>query len=448
MTASSNMNRMPRIASVRGLAVALVGAMAILGCGSSAPSLPLSLTIETYPEGPSFDGDQQNAMLVAFQDGEAGQWQALTGSKGVYHATLTQERYAVAMGCIQVYPDSGQRLSNLTFSYLTVRDNPDIKLTSCDGMSPRVHLSVTVNGASGGSAAVAAGATNLSKNAASGAYEGDVVQGEPAAALVRLFENSSDSTGEPSRVYRGPTLDTTADQAVQYDLSSVGAAPVTEPLSVVGRDPADDVEVISFLINDRAGLSTSVSQQTPDAGTAVDHYSTVPVAAGRQPDDLSEIVVLASQKTASVGGSTSRSAFVAMTNPAAATLTLPEQWSADPPAITGISPFQVSVTFPVSEPILQAVDYDAVLLGGGASHEYFVYVSATWADGESNVTVTTPDLSNLPGWTSELEMTSDSDIQWVIQRSDRNMVRNAPLVDGWRIVTNVVSGSIPASVQP
>jgi hypothetical protein len=105
------------------------------------------------------------------------------------------------------------------------------------------------------------------------------------------------------------------------------------------------------------------------------------------------------------------------------------------------------VTFPVSEPILQAVDYDAVLLGGGA-HEYFVYVSATWADGESNVTVTTPDLSNLPGWTSELGMTTNSDIQWVIQRSDRSMVRGAPLVDGLRAVTNAVSGTIPAGVQP
>jgi hypothetical protein len=35
--------------------------------------------------------------------------------------------------------------------------------------------------------------------------------------------------------------------------------------------------------------------------------------------------------------------------------------------------------------------------------------------------VTAPDLSNLPGWTSEMALLPDIDVTWTISIDDRNM---------------------------
>src|SRR5262245_24317297 len=112
----------------------LLAAAMLVGCGSSshhdvdAPppdSAATDLTISVYPAGALAKGATANAPLVAFQDGD-GAWQALTGSGGVYHATVTRMRYAVAVACTPI-PD----FSAMSIYAQTIADGTSLAADGC-----------------------------------------------------------------------------------------------------------------------------------------------------------------------------------------------------------------------------------------------------------------------------------------------------------------------------
>jgi hypothetical protein len=80
--------------------------------------------IKTFPLGRSPDGPTENVTLLAFQDGD-GEWVALDGVDGVYHANTTGQRYGVAVGCVE---DSDSRLH---LFYQTVSDATEVRTVGC-----------------------------------------------------------------------------------------------------------------------------------------------------------------------------------------------------------------------------------------------------------------------------------------------------------------------------
>ena len=81
----------------------------------------------------------------------------------------------------------------------------------------------------------------------------------------------------------------------------LGAALDSQPLTVTGLDPTDSVEVRS-LLSTRPSQAPWFVDDRPYSTTPPDHYSSVPVAAGRQPDDITILHLLVVSTQASGDG--------------------------------------------------------------------------------------------------------------------------------------------------
>ena len=75
-------------------------------------------------------------------------------------------------------------------------------------------------------------------------------------------------------------------------------------------------------------------------------------------------------------------------------------------------------------------DYLATFLNANPQRNLSVSVSQGYALGESSVTITTPDLSSLPGWSASMALVPTAPVSWSVQWRDRNMRRETPAVDG------------------
>jgi hypothetical protein len=101
--------------------------------------VPTAIRIRVFPDlVPSFSGRTENASLVAFQDGD-GPWLALTGTGGIYSATATGRRYAVAVGC---RGPAAPSIPGVTLYYQSVSDMTEVLANGCRTALPTVRLTV------------------------------------------------------------------------------------------------------------------------------------------------------------------------------------------------------------------------------------------------------------------------------------------------------------------
>jgi hypothetical protein len=426
--------------------IALAGATSACGGDSSSPDTSLpdapgvpKVTIKTYPREPPYDGRTENTGLLAFQDGD-NPWEELQGTSGVYSTPVTGQRYTVAAICRIVIGSAS--LFRVDMYYLSVSDTTEVKAPGCVNTGPAVRVWVELQGVpSGQRGEVFIGGTNAVQDLDRATFQALVAKGEPVDVLASVFDVDNNV---PRRVYRGPTLDALADQTLQYDLSVLGGPLDQQPLTVTGLDPMERAEVRSFLSTRSSQPAWFVANQ-PVSTAVPDHYFSVPVAAGRQPDDITEVTVSAAPEQASSDGRNYlRSAFAAMTTPAPTTAVLPAPWSVDSPSLDNTALRRVTLTIPMAPATQRAVDYYAQLttLGAGSVGSWNILIGAGWTEGKATATVTTPDLRGLAPWFADVALPLDRDILWILQRSDRNFDFGAAPADGLRVLGNGILGVI------
>lgn len=191
--------------------------------------------------------------------------------------------------------------------------------------------------------------------------------------------------------------------------------------------------------------SLSHSSGTVQPGAAPPaRYATLD-AAMRQPDDTSSVVVFAEAAIdpgATVGYS--RIARRSFKDPVAQSITLPDLVAVQAPVVATTGAPWLTATIPIVPSRLGHLTYEAVF-GGTVSapddRSWTVAISADWAaiqsSGQSSVTISLPDLSNLPGWRPEMALDAAAYDGWNIGWIDRNMPISTLPVDGREIVESL-----------
>jgi hypothetical protein len=394
---------------------------------------PTEITIRTFSDGFPYTGRTENAALVALQEGDGG-WLALTGTDGVYHATVTHAKYGVVVGCHRGV------FANVTLYYQSVSDTKEVHADGCVSDVDHVHVTVSVTGVGDRDPiSVWIGGT-LVKRQTTAPLELDVPKG-----ITDVFVSDRVQSGDPL-VYRGPTLDLQADQMLQYDLSVLGQHAESHPVTIVGLDPGESVA-----INSQYSTPHSRVPRLLDAvpfPTGDDTYLTV-AAATRQPADVSAITALAARNSAD-DVFVMRGVQASFLTVDAKTLTLPPPWIAQAPILLDAATSRATLAFPATKPVQGTVDY-VVTLSTATSAEITqrmleVLVRPGWIGNRSEVTITTPDLSHVSGWTADMGLAAGAPVSWTMQRADSNMPYNTPHVDGRLVLRNFIDGQIAPAV--
>jgi hypothetical protein len=276
-----------------------------------------------------------------------------------------------------------------------------------------------------------------------GPFETRLVRGEPVDVLI-----STQIKGVPQRVYRGPMLDGLADQALEYDLSTLGAPLESQPLTVTGLDPADEVAVLSFL-STRPSQAAWYVDVRPYATAPPDHYSSVSLAAGRQPGDITSVAVdIASTQPSPDGRIYLRRVMAAMKTPAAITLAAPPPWSIQPPTIENTALRRATFTLPPSPDGATAVDYHAYFSAFTETtlRSWEMTIAAGWLAGRGAVTVTTPDLTAFVEGLPTIALPLDRDVFWWVGRVERNVEYGVAAADGMRLTSHEIIGTTAGSL--
>jgi hypothetical protein len=398
---------------------------------TDAAPVPTPIMIRVFPDlVPSFSGRTDNASLVAFQDGD-GPWVELTGAGGIYNATATGKRYAVAVGCSAPAAPSSP---GVTLYYQSVSDMTEVLANGCRTPLPTVRLTVEVPDLDQDQTAEAWLGNRFSIAVPGLAADIDHPRGS-ADLFVRGF-----TTANPAglaKLYRGPTIDLPADKTLQVNINSVGAPPEVHPLTLTGLDPQDTTFVLSSYATPRSELQQFPLDSTT-ATSAPDSYITID-ASQRQPDDVSSVT--ASVTGPLVGGQrVQRIVRVAMKTPTALALQLPPVWTAPAPTLDRSAVPRATFTIVFMTPTLAISDYLASFNTSTPRRLLSAVVRQGYALGGPSVTITTPDLSSLPGWGPTMALAPGVPVNWTLLWGDRNMPRETPAVDGRRSADSAIIG--------
>jgi hypothetical protein len=414
-----------------------VACASVAGCGGHGahvePDASLGeVTIKTFPDGvPSFTGRTENAMLVAFQDGD-GPWIALTGTGGVYQASPRSPRYGVAVGC------SSSARSTVALYYQSISDPRQLLATGCHGPIETAHVSIDLRGLPGGEQAEVWFGASAVITSVNGPIGIETLKA-PGDVFARSY-GFDPSTGETNnvRTYRGPTLDPQSTPSLQIDLAASGKALEFHPLTIADPTPPG---APSSQLSVRSSYLTPNSQLTswPLHATGLlrpvspDRYATLDVAM-RQPDDVSSLLVRAdSIITTGAAVASFRIVRRYFKDPVAQSVTLPDIVAAQAPVVDKTAAPWITATIPIVPSRLGNITYEALFAGTVAASDdrvWTVAISAGWAAGQSSVTASIPDLSNLPGWRPEMALDPAAYDGWNIGWIDRNMPIGTPPVDG------------------
>jgi hypothetical protein len=430
------------------------------GCSDSGA--PTEITIRVFPDGvPSFSGQTRNAPLVAFhpngersavRDGardhrrDAG-WIALTGRGGVYRATATGSHYIVAVGCNSSLDDGIS--PGLRLYYQTVFDTTDLAVSGCAGPRETVPVTVEIEGAPA-DAATEVWLGNAMIPGSEGPSELAVPRGTvDVFATTYRWDPVTDAL-VAMRGYRAPEpIDVAVPYALKLDYGALALPFETHALSVTGFDPADGVSVLSSYATPhslRQWPLTGEHSAEVYTGEMETTFATVDPRM-RRPDDVSNLRV----HTRSLAGGLTYDRYVrlAMKEPEAQSLALPPPLVVEPPSIDTAANRAATVRLPIMPAVLQTVDHAVTLrttVLGAADEPYPVqwsmFVQSGWADGASLLVIATPDLSGLRGWTADMALIANADVEWSIQREDRTMPYDTLPVDGRKILLSVVQGVI------
>jgi len=138
----------------------------------------------------------------------------------------------------------------------------------------------------------------------------------------------------------------------------------------------------------------------------------------------------------------------AMKTPSDVTQALPVAIDVAAPMLDRTGVPRATWTIPLAPATQLEVEYVATLSTSGmnANHDFTsrslaIFVRPSWADGMASTTITTPDLSLLPGWTADMALEPGA-VSWSLTRSDRNMSVETPPVDGRLFLNSIVSGEL------
>jgi hypothetical protein len=394
-----------------------------------------AITIRVFADGvPTFTGVTANVPLLAFQDGD-GAWTALTGTGGVYHATATGARYGVAVGC--GLPDGG-----LTLYYQAVSDATDLPVQGCFQL-PADPASITVgvlNG-DGRQSFVSLGAFGKPL-----AGSGSVTLSVPRqkADVFVATQVGPDGAATDPKALRGVTLDVTANASLAVDLTEARALE-SHPLTIVDAQPAGSVEtfaqVTSIFYTQYSYGGHIVFRDTLAPGLPVTtntQYRT-PAAAMRQAGEIMYARALTSGTTAA-GLSYTRVVNIQTASAISLTMTLPEVFTAAAPSVDSAAIPRATAQLPIRPATLGHALYQASF--STSNRTVAMIVRPGWAQSQSVVTVATPDLSQLAGWTVDMALLPGVDVDWSVLVDDRNVTIETPVSDGKRIIESSLSGTI------
>jgi hypothetical protein len=372
------------------------------------------LSIALFRHAPFADGDTENALVVAIQDGD-GAWTTITAERGVYRAHLASERYGVTIAC----RTGGS--ARVSVFQRTVADGLDLRTRSCG--SDAIELDVAVRHVPERSIAYVSTAAGLSGG-------GDATYAffaQPGPA--DLFASLTDNAGRIAKLVRVPSFDLQARQAIAIDFATQGAAPDERTLSIA-LGPAD-----------RARVTTSVIRPTgeyplhaPAALGTPPTYQVMPLALW-EADDLFSVTVAVGAVSSSV---TSR-----VPGPLAFQLA-PSITAQDPAIVTApfVHPafsFTTAATeLPIQTYVLSARTANAPET---AAREWSAELSASWLAGASLVRYDFPDLSAVVGFVPELALFDRGPIRWSVRRSEASTVGPS---DGRIVRSAVQTGVIDA----
>jgi hypothetical protein len=442
--------------AVTGLAIA-----AAAGCGSKGadrpdaapgvdaadidaavdPSRGAAITIKTFPGTlPTYDGRTANASLVAFQDGD-GAWVALAGTGGVYHATATGPRYGVAVGCATEGGPAGVHLY-----YQSVSDTAEVLADGCAVNTSLLKLSIDLQGLPAGQTAEAWLGADRGVADSGSPLEVDHPRGM-ADLFLRTFTRVEGQRVVHAFV-RGGTIDLQADTAVQIDLATQGLPPERHPLRLAGLKPDGSVRetysVMSSYATAHSELQWPLDSQDFD-DPAPDSYVTID-ATLRKLGDISNFTVFAFGTTTD-GRDYERYMRVAQGTPGPVTATLLPIWTATAPSVDRTGVPRATLTLPITPGTLGTSDYHASLSTSSAGvfpHTLAVTIRPGWAAGAASVTITTPDLTGVAGWTADMGLATDTAVDWNLEWDDRNMPYEALPTDGRKILATIISGQVAA----
>jgi len=375
-----------------------------------------SIVLEVFPDGvPSATGATANADLVAFQDGD-GDWTAVAGTGGVYQLTVHADRYAVAIGC----SGTGTR-----FYYQSVAEAGQLAATGCFHAPDSATVEIKATGGEPGLSEIWIG------DALTFALPGDSETLVVAKGTQDIFARGFEPLfGEDVgvRVYRGPALDIDGDQHISIDWSQARSAE-TYPLAITGvSDPGLWGTEASYLVAGGHGFRTI--EQAINAATT---YATVP-AALRRPSELTRVQASETRNVdpVQVYPLLVRSAFQQLATPGPVTLLRGDLVDLASPTIDTDAVSQLSVTLPVPPSKLGHTRSTASFRTSeifGLSRRQDMIVRPGWAAGASTVTLTVPDLRNLAGWTTDMELNGRTEVDWTITVDDQDQPFDAPAVD-------------------
>jgi hypothetical protein len=189
---------------------------------------------------------------------------------------------------------------------------------------------------------------------------------------------------------------------------------------------------------------------TRDFGVAdPDAYLTLPDSV-LNADDVSNITVTGTRTTPDQR-EIERVVRAAMKAPGALTLALPGSgYAPTAPTVDRAAVPRAMVTIPIVPDAQKTVSYTASLStsepqppgGTGLPHTLRLQVRSGWAGTQTSVTIVTPDLSSLPGWTANMALISGAEVRWTIMRTDSNLGYEPAPVDGRRINHLSASGTV------
>lgn len=398
-----------------------------------------AVTIRAYADGvPSFTGLTENVPLLGFQDGD-GAWVALSGTAGVYHATVSGQRYGVAVGC-------GLPFTSLVIYYQALSDATDLGVDGCfPAPSDTADIAVSVVNANGKETSVSVGIADSSITGV-----GSLHLAVPRR-MADVFAVSHTAGADPiteAAVYRGPTLNVTGNTSLSIDLTQ--AVPLEDhPLTIVDVIPPGHAETLvevfsryytGYSYGQRALLQQTLAASHPT--TIAASYKTL-AAASRQSGDI--MYVRAHIRGTTPGGAGyDRVVDIQTASAAALTMTLPDMFTADTPTVDNAAIPRATAKLPIRPATLGHGVYELELVTAGAAttRTVAILVRPGWAQGAPTVTVTTPDLSQLAGWTAAMALLPDTNVDWTIRIDDRNVAFGEPVVDGKRILETLLFATI------
>ena len=414
--------------------LALASCLLIAACGSGPSELPAdaafpatdassdsmidsgggtAVTVTTYRLPTLEPGDTANTQFMAIQDGD-GAWQPLVGTNGVYGARVRGPRYSIAAACVEANPTVEN--SWVTLVHTTVAERTEHHMWACNAEPPAsVPLRITLQNTS--SAVVVS--TSLFGALVPGSYEWMVMPHRSDLAVVH--QGATGVTG-----FRLNDVELTTPKSFTMDVAQ-GAPLDTIALSLPPL-AADEAGSLTTSIHRDKGtgyrrellLRGFGSRFTPGMAAPTTYLALG--AALRRPGDLEQIIY---SNTATRGF---RRAIAYTDGRDALTIALPDFFEPPAPALTQTPYTRPTFAFaPISDD--QQIAYVLTAYSAGRAMPYpwrywSADISQGWIEGASAVQYTMPDLSGLPGWSSDFELREHDGITWNVARH----VRPPPMV--------------------